>query len=68
MFAGNMAGTVIDKKEVRHGALNRYDPNSPEVIERRKELFNALKKGRTPETDAAMNEFADRFLRKFVLK
>lgn len=65
-----MATTVSDNKETlaKTRFPSCYDPRSPEVIERRKKLVNDLKIGRTAETDAAMNEFADRVLRKFVLK
>jgi hypothetical protein len=69
VFDAVMATTVIDKKVTIHPRFpSWYDPKSAEVVERRKKLFTELKNGRTPETDAAMNEFADRVLRKFVLK
>jgi hypothetical protein len=42
-----------------------YDPYSEETKERRRKLFDAIERGRTPETDAAMNKFADRFLGRF---
>ena len=38
-----------------------YDPNSPETKERRRKLFEAISRNRTPETDAAMNKLASDF-------
>jgi hypothetical protein len=42
-----------------------YDPTCPEVRERRRRLHEAIAKNRTPETDAAMNKIAERFLARF---
>jgi hypothetical protein len=71
VFPSDMATTAVDQKTSakKEGSKLRfpawYDPNSPEVKERRRNLFENLKKNQTPETDLAMNELADRFLRKF---
>ena len=38
-----------------------YNPTSPEVIERRRKLFEDIARNRTPESDVAMAKIAKMF-------
>ena len=58
MFTDAMSATPARKNPP-------YDPQDPEVAKRRKKLFEEIARNRTPETDAAMNKIAERFLGRF---